>query len=50
MIFYDFEVFAKDGLVVFIDTDKREKVTVVNDPDRLKEYSVFKPVQELPPD
>lgn len=38
MIFYDFEVFAKDWLVVFIDTDKREKVTVVNDPDRLKEY------------
>ena len=38
MIFYDFEVFKYDWLVVFIDTDKRSNLIVVNDPELLKSY------------
>lgn len=38
MIFYDFEVFKYDWLVVFIDTDKREKFYIVNDPEALRQY------------
>lgn len=35
MIFYDFEVFKYDWLAVFIDTDKRCKFPIVNDPEAL---------------
>ena len=38
MIFYDFEVFKKDWLVVFIDMTKKEKVIIVNDEVKLKAY------------
>lgn len=38
MIFYDFEVFKYDWLVVFIDTDTRQKSVVINDPESLKKY------------
>jgi DNA polymerase len=38
MIFYDFEVFKHDWLVVFIDTDTRQKSVVINDPESLKKY------------
>ena len=38
MIFYDFEVFKKDWLVVFIDMTKKEKVIIVNDEAKLKAY------------
>lgn len=36
MIFYDFEVFKYDWLVVFIDTDTRSTFHIINDPDALK--------------
>lgn len=38
MIFYDFEVFKYDWLVVIIDTDTRQTFPIVNDPIVLKEY------------
>lgn len=38
MIFYDFETFRYDWLVVLIDTDKGKKSVVVNDSHRLKEF------------
>ena len=37
MIFYDFEVFKYDWLAVFVDTDKRIKFPIVNDPKTLQE-------------
>lgn len=37
MIFYDFEVFKYDWLAVFVDTDKRIKFPIVNDPKALQE-------------
>lgn len=37
MIFYDFEVFMYDWLVVFIDTDTRETFHIINDPEALRE-------------
>ena len=36
MIFYDFEVFAHDWLVVCIDMTARAETVIVNDPGRLK--------------
>ena len=36
MIFYDFEVFKYDWLVVFIDTDTRQTFSIINDPIALK--------------
>lgn len=36
MLFYDFEVFAKDWLVVIKDTDKRKTYEVVNDEELLR--------------
>ena len=36
MIFYDFEVYKYDWLVVFIDTDKRTKFSIINDPKALQ--------------
>ena len=35
MLFYDFEVFAHDWLVVILDMDKGEETTIVNDRDKL---------------
>lgn len=37
MIFYDFEVFKYDWLVVFIDTDKKTCFNIVNDPEALSQ-------------
>ena len=37
MIFYDFEVFKYDWLAVFVDTDKRIKFPIVNDPKALRD-------------
>lgn len=37
MIFYDFEVFEYDWLGVFVDTDKRAKFPIVNDPKALQD-------------
>lgn len=36
MLFYDFEVFKYDWLVVFIDTDKQSCFWIVNDPEALR--------------
>ena len=36
MIFYDFEVFKYDWLVVFIDTDKKTTFHIINDPEALR--------------
>lgn len=38
MIFYDFEVFKYDWLVVFIDTDQQRCFSLVNDPEALRRY------------
>ena len=40
MLFYDFEVFKYDWLVVVIDTDKRKYHVVVNDVDALQELYI----------
>ena len=37
MIFYDFEVFKYDWLVVFIDTDRKTTFHIINDPEALRE-------------
>lgn len=36
MIFYDFEVFKKDWLAVFIDVTRKTEQVIVNNPDELK--------------
>ena len=36
MIFYDFEVFEKDWLSVFIDVTKKKEHVIINSPDKLK--------------
>lgn len=38
MIFYDFEVFKEDWLVVVMDMINQEEVIIVNDPDKLTAY------------
>lgn len=38
LIFYDFEVFKHDWLVVLITPFEKETVTIVNDPGKLTEY------------
>ena len=38
MIFYDFEVFEYDWLVVILDTDERLSFPIVNDPDALTKF------------
>ena len=38
MIFYDFEVFKYDWLVVFLDTDERLSFPIVNDPEALRKF------------
>lgn len=37
MIFYDFEVFKRNWLAVFIDMTKKEKHVIIDDPDKLKQ-------------
>ena len=36
MIFYDFEVFYKDWLAVFIDVTNKKEYVIINSPDELK--------------
>lgn len=38
MIFYDFEVFEHDWMVVLIDPAKREETDIINDPQQLSEF------------
>ncbi len=38
MIFYDFEVFAYNWLVVLMDTDKREETVIIDDPQALERF------------
>lgn len=38
MIFYDFEVFIHDWLVVILDMDARKEHVIINDPDQLKAF------------
>ena len=38
MIFYDFEVFKEDWLVVLIDPSKRQETVIINDPDHLSRF------------
>lgn len=38
LIFYDYEVFYKDWLVVIKDTSERKEHVIINDSDKLKEF------------
>ena len=38
IIFYDFEVFKEDWLVVLINPDKREETVIINNPTLLTEF------------
>lgn len=38
MLFYDFEVFKHDWLVVIKDTETKKTTTIVNDPNHLKKF------------
>ena len=38
ILFYDFEVFHQDWLVVILDMEAHEEHVIINDPDRLKEF------------
>ena len=38
MVFYDFEVFCQDWLVVILDMDAHEEHVIINDPERLKRF------------
>ena len=38
MLFYDFEIFSHDWLVVILDMDAQEEHVIINDPDRLKAF------------
>ena len=38
MLFYDFEVFKHDWLVVILDMGAQEEHVIINDPDRLKSF------------
>ncbi len=41
MIFYDFEVFEKDWLAVFIDVTKKKEHVIINSPDVEQTIKVF---------
>ena len=41
MLFYDFEVFSQDWLVVIKDTDTRSTNKILNDPDALRETKII---------
>lgn len=36
MIFYDFEVFERDWLAVFIDVTNKKEHVIINDKDKLR--------------
>ena len=38
MIFYDFEVFKYDWLVVFIDLYAKKETVIINNPDQLQQF------------
>ena len=38
MIFYDFEVFKCDWLVVLLDMSEQRETVIVNDPEQLKRF------------
>ena len=38
MIFYDFEVFKYDWLVVILDMDAQKEHVIINDPEQLKAF------------
>ena len=38
IIFYDFEVFKEDWLVVLVNPDKQTEDVIVNDPEALTKY------------
>lgn len=38
MIFYDFEVFQEDWLVVLIDPSKKQETDIINDPEHLQRF------------
>ena len=38
MVFYDFEVFKEDWLVVLVNPDKQTEDVIVNDADELTKY------------
>ena len=38
MVFYDFEVFKYDWLVVCIDVTNQKETVIINDPDKLKDF------------
>ena len=38
MLFYDFEVFKQDWLVVIMDTSLRKTYVIINDPDKLEAF------------
>lgn len=38
MLFYDFEVFKEDWLVVIIDVTGKKEYVIINDPDRLQQF------------
>jgi len=38
IIFYDFEVFIHDWLVVILDMDAKKEHVIINDPDQLKQF------------
>lgn len=38
MLFYDFEVFKRDWLVVILDMDAQEEHVIINDPGQLKDF------------
>ena len=39
LIFYDYEVFKEDWLVVIKDTATQSETVIVNDPDKLKKFN-----------
>lgn len=40
IIFYDFEVFTFDWLVVFIDLSAQKETVIINDPERLQQFYI----------
>lgn len=38
MLFYDFEVFKHDWLIVIIDMDEKRETIIINNPDKLKDF------------
>ena len=38
MLFFDFEVFIKDWLVVILDMDNRKEHVIINSPSDLKQF------------